>query len=321
MAGHERSMSQDSIITRRDASEAKRYPHQYLHEVFKFPALVLQHKTLVRNFFIRELFGRFRGSLLGVLWVLIHPFFLFITYYLVFGVLFSVRGMPGQAMWYPLYLFLGVVIWTLFAETTMRCTTIIVDNANLIKKVAFPAQLLPVHLGGVNLLVCAVGIVAFFTVAGIATYYGSYQLQWPGLPILFLPLFAFLLLLFALGVGYALAAAHVFFRDTVQIFSIVITLWFFASPVIWHMKTFASNPDPETSAFLQQILPFLEMNPLYPLLTGMRGSLGLQNAFAKVLTFEEVSWLFVNAAIPACASFVIGFTIFRSLQYRFADEI
>ena len=140
---------------------------------------------------------------------------------------------------------------------------------------------------------------AFFIIAGFATYYGSYQLQWPGLPILFLPLFALLLLLFSIGVGYALAAVHVFFRDTVQIFSIVITLWFFASPVIWHALTFANNPDPETREFLQDIVPILHMNPLYPLLTGIRGSLGLQNAFAKVLTFEEVSSLAVDAAIPA----------------------
>ena len=61
-------MSNDLIVTRRDARNAKRYPHQYLGEVFRFPALALKYQNLIKNFFIRELFGRFRGSLLGVLW-------------------------------------------------------------------------------------------------------------------------------------------------------------------------------------------------------------------------------------------------------------
>lgn len=314
-------MSNDTIVTRRDARHAKRYPHQYLGEVFQFPALVLKYQNLIKNFFVRELFGRFRGSLLGVLWVLIHPFFLFFTYYLVFGVLFNARGLPGQAMWYPLYLFLGVVIWSMFAETTVRCTTIIVENANLIKKVAFPAQLLPVHLSAVNLLVCTVGMLAFFIIAGIATGFGTYQLSWPGLRILFLPLFMFMLFALSIGIGFMLAAAHVFFRDTVQLFTIMINLWFFCSPVIWHARTFESNSDPAMKEFLEGIVPLLELNPLHPILTGIRGSLGLQNAFAKVPTLPEIALLLGYAFIPAALCFVIGFTVFRSLQYRFADEV
>jgi hypothetical protein len=81
---------------------------RYLAEIPGYPLLIWKHRSLVRNFYRRELLGRFRGSVFGLLWVLIHPIFLFVTYYLVFGIMFGTRSPGGQhELWYPLFSLLG----------------------------------------------------------------------------------------------------------------------------------------------------------------------------------------------------------------------
>ncbi len=287
---------------------------RHLGEAFAYPALVLRHGVLVRNFFRREFLGRFRGSALGVLWVLVHPLFLFATYYLVFGLMFAVRSPAGaHPLWYPLYLFTGVLAWTVFAETAVRCTTVVVENGNLIKKVAFPAELLPLHLVAVNLVVYLVGVVAYFAIA-LATGFTV-----PGVGLLFLPLLLLVQALFTVGVGLALAAWNVFFRDVNQIFPIVANLWFFASPVFWYdQMLLGRGGDVEP---VRRILALLEWNPMTPILRAHRAVLGLAGPDGSAAGARAILASIGQAALPALAAFVIGFLIFRSLQPRFADEV
>jgi lipopolysaccharide transport system permease protein len=287
---------------------------QFLQEAILYPVLLYKHRTLVRNFFRREFQSRFRGSLLGSFWTLIHPLFLFITYYLVFGMMFNVRSPEGMhSLWYSFYLFTGVLAWTVFAETTVRCTTVVVENGNLIKKVAFPAQVLPVHIVSVNLVVFIVGSLAYFVIAALTGF------AYPGLNLLLLPLVLVVLMFFTIGVGLILAALNVFFRDVNQIFPILANLWFFATPVFWYdemlMGGAKNNPQLET------ILTLLQWNPLNPIIKALRAVLCIPRIGTEKDTLASVLGLVGQAALPALAAFLIGFVLFRSLQYRFADEV
>lgn len=297
-----------------DAERGSGSVFQFIKEAFLYPVLLYQHRTLVRNFYRREFQARFRGSILGSFWTLIHPLFLFITYYLVFGMMFNVRSPAGMhQLWYSFYLFVGVLAWTVFAETTIRCTTVVVENGNLIKKVAFPAQVLPVHIVGVNLVVFIVGSIAYFVIAALTGF------AYPGVNLLLLPLVLLVLMLFTIGVGLILAALNVFFRDINQIFPILANLWFFATPIFWYDQMLRgggkNNPNLET------IFALLQLNPLNPIIKALRATLCIPRIGTEKDTLASVLGLVGQAALPALVAFLIGFVLFRSLQYRFADEV
>ena len=280
---------------------------RFLAEVPRYAPLVWRNRGLVRNFYRRELMSRFRGSIFGMLWVLIHPIFLFFTYYLAFGVMFGARAPDGQhELWYSLFLFSGVIAWTAFAESTARCASLVVENGNLIKKVSFPAQLLPLHIIAVNVLVFCVGVICYLVVAAIVGF------PLPGLVILSLPFVLLVQLLFTLGVSLLLGAVHVFFRDIAQIWPILLMFWFFATPIFWYPQMF---PD------LESLLPLLEWNPMYHLMVAHRYALGMPTPAGELLGPIEVVTLAARSLLPAAIAFVIGFVVFRSLQHRFADEV
>ncbi|PIE22454.1 MAG: hypothetical protein CSA62_12015 [Planctomycetota bacterium] len=280
---------------------------RFLVEALAYPQLVWQDRSLVRNFYRRELLGRFRGSIFGLLWVLIHPIFLFATYYLVFGVMFNQRAPNGlPEMWYPLYLFTGVIAWTAFAESTARCASLVVENGNLIKKVSFPAQLLPLHILGVNTLVYGIGVLCYLIVAVAMSF------PLPGTAVIALPVVLFVQLLFTLGASLLLGAVHVFFRDVAQIWPILLNFWFFATPIFWY---------PGMIHDMDSLLPLLEWNPMYHVMLAHRWALGMPTVSGSFLGTGEVLGLAMTGLIPALITFFLGFVVFRSLQHRFADEV
>ena len=306
-----------------DASQEKRTLWRFAKEIPFYPELAWKNRGLIRNFFIRDLQGRFRGSMLGMLWVLVHPIFLFLTYYLVFGIMFGTRGKDSQGMmWYSIYLFSGIIAWTAFTDTTIRATSVVVDNGNLIKKVAFPAQILPLHLGVVNLLVYGIGLVVLIGVMVVTHMTGSYLGHFPGLRLLLLPVALFDLFLFSIGLGLLLAAIQVFARDTSQIFPILANLWFFASPVFWYKEMFDRvQPDGTITNALQSFAPIFYWNPMTPILQANREVLGIVTRGDHLMSLQDLSLLCFRGFLPALLVFAFGYCLFRSLQNRFADEV
>ncbi len=304
----------DSMNHSYDADrEGARWPG-FLLEAAAYPFLIQRNMALVRNFFRREFLGRFRGSLLGVFWVLVHPIFLFLTYYLVFGLMFAVRSPEGaHPLWYPMYLFTGVLAWTAFVETAVRCTTLIIENGNLIKKVAFPAQLLPLHLIAVNLVVYLVGVLAYYILSALTGF------VFPGYGLLLLPLVLVVQALFTIGVGLILASWNVFFRDINQIFPIVANLWFFATPIFWYEEMLLGRGGDLSG--IRTLLGWLEWNPMTPLLRAHRAVLGIPLPDGTAPSMGYILDAVGTAALPAVFFFFFGFLVFRSLQHRFADEV
>lgn len=275
--------------------------------VVGYPLEILRHRYLVQNFFRRELLGRFRGSALGIVWVLVHPIFLFAIYYFVFGYLFgrpAVGASPSPE--FAIYLFSGVIAFTGLTEGLMRSCTAVVDNGNLVKKVAFPSELLPVPPILVALMVYLVGAAVCVTVGLV---YGVLQ---PGFTLLLLPVVLLIQFTMTLGLGLVLATLQVFARDTSHLWGILSTAWLFLTPVFWY----PSQLPVEFGSALQSLFAF---NPAYPLLQAHRLALGAQDT--ATVQFGSIGTHLANASLWAVAFLIVGYAVFTSRRHRFADHV
>ena len=275
---------------------------------------VWRHRGLVWNFFRRELLGRFRGSTLGLLWVLLHPMFQFAVYYMVFGILFGPRTSlsGGVDPLFPFHLFFGIVVYGAFQEATARSCTVIVDNGNLVKKVAFPCELLPVHLLLVAFNVFAVGSLLVLSI-GIPA--GIVQPSWL---ILAWPAVIAVHALFALGVSLFLACWFVFARDAHQLWGIIVQLGMFLSPVMWWFAQIKPMVDD-----IPVLGVVLRINPMWWILNAHRQAVGLGHQLRDGVPIVAEPFL-LNLGVGAAWAVVVlvlGYGVFMSRRHKFADLV
>lgn len=293
------------------AEDARHGLLQSLLPIVGYPAQVWRHRYLVQNFFRRELLGRFRGSMLGIFWVLIQPIFLFVVYYLVFGYLFgNVKTGQSPDPFFAIYLFSGVLAFNALTEGLTRSCNCVVENGNLVKKVAFPSQLMPVHSILIALMVYCVGATVCFT-AGVST--GVLQ---PGLELLLLPVVLLVQFCFTLGFGLLLANLQVFARDTSQLWGIVSMTWLFVSPVFWFPHLLEGKFGPVLSGLFT-------INPAYALLQAHRIALGMRDRDldGHLIQFGSIGGHLAHAAAFALVFLAIGYSVFSSNRHKFADFV
>ena len=287
--------------------------------VVRYPSVMWQYRGLIRNLFQRDLFGRFRGSFLGIFWVLIHPLFLFAVYFLVFGYLFgSMRtGGDGPDPLFAVYLFAGLVTWTSFVEATTRSCSTVLENGNLVQKVAFPSELLPVHLVMVSLIVSSVGSLVLL-LAGL--YFEALHLS---LDLLLWPLLILIQFVFTLGCSLFLANLQVFMRDTSHIYGIASMAWFFATPILWPVWLVRDKLPGVADALMA-------WNPMYPLVQAHRQVFGLgyetmrQSSEGPKLEsiVPEPLWHNIGmASLWALLFITLGYGCFVSRRHKYADLV
>lgn len=292
------------------AEDAQQGLLSHILPVLRLPVTIWDNRNLVQNFFRRELLGRFRGSALGIVWVLIHPMFLFALYYFVFGYLF---GKPGTGTApspeYALYMFSGVIVFSALTEGLGRSCTSVVDNGNLVKKVAFPSELLPVPVILVAMVVYLVGAVVCI---GVGMWYG---LLTPGIELLLLPVVLLLQFMMTMGLGLFLANCNVFARDTSQLWTIIASAWMFLTPVFWVPKQLQ-----ETVPWLGQVLA---CNPAYPLVQAHRLCLGAHPSMmnGQPVDYGDLGEHLANSAFWAVLFLVLGYSVFASRKHKFADLV
>lgn len=278
---------------------------RFLGEVLGYPVRIWQHRLLVQNFFRRELFGRFRGSFLGVFWVLVQPIFLFSIYFFVFGFMFGTKfgGQVGPG--FAVYMLSGLLVVTAFMEATLRSCTVVVENGNLVKKVAFPCELLPVHLVAVSTMVFLVGAIVLMAI-GLPT--GTIT---PDARILLWPVVLLVQIVFCLGVGLLLACVHVFMRDASHIWGLLGQAWMFLSPGFWWME------GPDGLLAKASWAEWLRLNPLYPLLQAHRLSLGVTPSHVD----GTLTGHLLTASAWAVGMLTVGHALFISRREKFADLV
>ena len=257
---------------------------------------LVERRSLLFQLVRRDFEQRFVGSVVGWVWGIIHPLVLLASWTFVFSVCLHTKLDPGEVTQnYPLLLFAGMLPWLLFSETVQRSSSSLLDQASLITKTVFPAEIVPVsiflsslvsHLMALGLVVAAVGI----------------WLNRISTGLVLLPIYMVLLGMFAVGLGWILASLQVYLRDTAQVLTVILTFWFWLTPIFITEKQFparvrfllAANP----LAYLVRAYRELLLSARWPSL----GDLGIMTAFAV-------------------ATFLAGGLFFRHMKRGFADVL
>lgn len=184
-----------------------------------------QYRGLLISLVQRELKARYRGSFLGFLWTFLNPTLHMLVYVLLFTVVMR-QNIPN----FPFFMFVGLLPWIWFSTSVGGGASAISDRRDLLTKVRFPAQVLPTSVVVTNLCNFVLSL-PLMLVLGMA--YG----QWPTWHVVLFPVVVLIQLTFTLALTYILAAINVTFRDLQHIVSNLLTLWFFATPVLYPLST------------------------------------------------------------------------------------
>ena len=216
-------------------------------------ASLWKNKGLIRNLVYREVAGRYKGSILGIFWSLANPVFMLMVYTFVFSVVFKARwgaGGSDSKTEFALVLFAGLMVFNLFAECISKAPGLILANANYVKKVVFPLEILPW---------VSMGSAIFHFLVSLGVWLVAYLLFF-GLPywqILLLPIVLLPLVLFVMGLSWALASLGVYLRDIAQVIGVLITTLMFLTPIFYPASSLP--PAYQTLIFLNPLTAPIEM--------------------------------------------------------------
>ena len=198
---------------------------------------IVQNGRLILDLTRREVLGRYRGSVGGLVWSFIHPLLLLAVYTFVFSVVFQARwggSTSGSRSEFAIVVFMGMIVHGLLAECINRAPMLIVSNANFVKRVIFPLEILPVVALGSALFHALASTVILLAVQFWLT--GSLPIQTLWLPVVLLPL-----MILTLGLAWFLSAIGVYLRDIGQLTGLLTTVLMFLSPVFYPVS--ALPPD------------------------------------------------------------------------------
>jgi ABC-type polysaccharide/polyol phosphate export permease len=259
---------------------------------------VLRYRELFGNLFRRDLQAKYRGSALGVLWTIVNPIMLMGVYLLVFGVVWKSPFANGGH--YPLFLLSGLAIWTFFAAALQSATRSMLDNANLIRKIRFPRQLVPLSVVSAHLVSFAAMLVILLVVNAIALPRAR------ATELLAIPL-SLLVLGLVSGLALAFASLNVLFRDVEFIVAALLVPWFFLTPIIYPLTS-------GTLAEHKHVIAVIHWaNPLSPAVEAIRAPL-----FLGQLPFWGDALYLVVASVVALA---LGAYVFTRIDDQIAIEV
>jgi lipopolysaccharide transport system permease protein len=258
---------------------------------------VVQNHRLIRSMARRDILARYRGSFGDVFWTILNPLLLMSTYFFVFGIILQTRFGPDQSRTgFALYFLAGMLPWLAFSEPVGRAASVILEHRNFVKKLVFPLDTLPVNQVVSGLVTELFGAAVF--VAGLLIVRHAVPATVLWLPVLIIPQ-----LLFTLGVCWFLAALGVYMRDLGQIMALVLTLWFFITPICY----------PESAKLSPAISAVMRQNPLYVLVRGYR-AVFLEGHAPELFPLLKL-WAI------ALALFFLGHVWFYRLRKSFPDVI
>jgi lipopolysaccharide transport system permease protein len=263
--------------------------------MFRNLAALVRYRGLIQSLVARDLKARYRGSVLGFFWSFINPLMLLLVYSFVFKYILLQRAEGIEH--YELFLFCGLLPWTWFSSSILESSGVLISGGNLIKKVLFPAEILPI------VTVLANMVHFFFGLTILAVF--LIWFQWPVnlVELAWFPVALLVQLVLTLGFALLLSALTVHFRDIKDILGNLMTFWFFATPIIypyfvmenWQLKLLQFNPFTHLAITYQEILYF-------------PGPVG--HGF----------WLLVLGAI-SIVWFLFGYFVFDRLRDTFAEEV
>lgn len=251
---------------------------------------IWEFKYLIYNLVLRDLKVKYKGSTLGFLWSLLNPLLMIVVYTVAFKYVMKIR-VPN----FPIFLFSALLPWNFLSSTLSMGVTSITENSNLVKKVYFPREVLPLSIVLVNLFhfclsfLVLIPALLFFKII-------------PGFSFLFLVVIVFFQTLFVLGLTLLASSLDVYYKDVKHILEVMLNLWFWLTPIIWPLYLVP-----------EKLQDYVYLNPFTAFVQAYRDII-LNNQFPKplILTILVVTGILV---------FLLGALVFQKKQRRFAEEI
>ena len=258
---------------------------------------LVRYRALIQSLVTRELKARYRGSVLGFFWSFINPLLLLVVYSFVFTVVLPGTH-PPEIEPYALFMFCGILPWTWFSSSLTEAANSLMSGGNLIKKVLFPAEILPIVAVLSNMMHF------FFGLPILLAFLVWFRPTITIVEVLWFPVVVAVQLLFTLGLSLLLAALTVHFRDIKDILSNLLTLWFFATPIIYPMHLAPGT----ISKTVLNLNPFAHFAVSYQEILFYDGPFG------------HWRWLLAVAA-GSVLLFLLGYFLFDRLRDSFAEEV
>ena len=249
-----------------------------------------KYRELLKTNIKKEIRGKYKSSFLGVLWSFLNPLLQIAVYALVFP--FILKNTQDN---YVIFLCCGLIPWAFFSTTISRSAFTMVENGNIIKKVYFPREILPISVvtsETVNFLISTIIIIVFVIFGGIGL--SKYIMLYP------IVLLAQYLLLIAISL--IVSSISIYIRDLQHLIGVALQLLFYAAPIVY---TPESIPE--------QFKWILKCNPMTYIISGYR------NIFYNQTMIElKPLLILIGCSVVAC---VIGYIIFNKLQKGFAEQL
>ncbi len=270
-----------------------------LKELFRYRQLI---STLVS----RELKARYRGTAFGFMWSFLNPFLLLIVYSIVFGILLPgssgrVNDVELVGINYAIFLFAGLLPWTWFNSSILESANVLFIHGNLIKKIQFPIEVLPIMVVITNMINFILGVPILI---GMILIFGKgIMLTWW---VLFFPVAVLVQFVFTMGLCFFVSALTVHFRDLKDILANLLTLWFFGSPIIYSML----NPQisgHKTMSFV------LNLNPMTHIIEAYHYTF----VYGTLPHWKKLPITFLFGLLL----FYLGYLLFDKLRDTFVEEV
>ena len=251
---------------------------------------IYNYRELLKTNVKKEIRGKYKNSILGVMWSFLNPLLQLVVYSVIFGALLA-----GGDKTYPIYICVALIPWTYFTSSITQSAFTIIGNGNIIKKVFFPREILPISVvtsGAVNFAISTIIILAFLIFSGLGLT--PYILLYP-----FILLVQYILIL---GISFILSSVTVYFRDLEHIIGIVLLAAFYGTPIVYKLEQLPTK--------LQTLM---KLNPMTHIINGYRDIFYYQR-------MPDMGSLLILLGISVVLT-IVGYFIFKKLQKGFAEEL
>lgn len=254
-----------------------------------------QNSRLFHNFTRQDFFAQFSASIAGFLWLFLTPVITICIYAFVFSYIFQVRPPPGFGeTHFIIFMMTGYLPWFAFAEALSRSTGLLLEKAPLIKKVVFPVHIIPVVGTLIPYLTHVIGFSLLLIYLASQSYLNAYWLL--------LPFVYGLQFLFSMGLVAILSALCVFLRDLKQLVGLLVTIWFFLTPIIYSITMIES----------ETVRRLFLLNPMHSFVT----------LYRDIILLGELPLLHLQIIVPvALVSYLFGGWLFMRIKHAFGDVL
>lgn len=252
---------------------------------------IYNYRSMIFSLVRRELRGRYKGSFLGFFWTFLNPLLQLLVYSLVFSVIVRV-----DVEKYYLFLFVALIPWLFFSSGLTAGAGVIINNKDLVKKIYFPREVLPIS----HVVTNFINMLLSFIVVFVVIIFSGIEVNFVAL--MFLPLIFIIEFLMVLGITFLVSALTVYLRDLEHIMTIGNMAWMYLTPILYSI-----------SMVPERFIPILMLNPMASVIL----------AYRDILYYGRIPQLatLIGAVAMGIIVLIIGYLVFSKLQRNFAEEL